>query len=364
MIFSYHKFTRGKDVSKYSKKDLSGILGHAGVEESKDANSAIQAENSAEITASDDDENDVENFCNEIPLLGRPRVGECKNANSAIRAENSAESAASDDDENDVENFRHEITEVDECKNANSAIRAENSPESAASDDDENDVENVCNEMTEVEEYKNADSAIRVKNSAEIAANDDDENDVENFCNKTPLLGRTRVKKRKNTNSAIQAEKSAEITANDDVKNKVKNFFNQISFSDIERSILSESDDVANIIKNFERRKEELLNRYRENYKKKLLPPRTEKNSGIHCDLDGRKLDCKPVSVPYKENPSPKWDTFKLGLNNLNRKLSKAERIIFKTRLLKLAGSGEAVHDFKGSNLSGINGYGNKPQKS
>lgn len=128
--------------------------------------------------------------------------------------------------------------------------------------------------------------------------------------------------------------------------NKIKEFMESVSNS-------TETNDVQDIIKNFEKKKDELLEKYRKLYALKYLNSANENDASIYYEIDGNELDVKTdeklySSVIIAEKP----DT--------HRALSKAERIVKKAKLLKKIQNQEITLDFKGSNLCKIKGYGNQ----
>lgn len=120
------------------------------------------------------------------------------------------------------------------------------------------------------------------------------------------------------------------------------------------------STDPKTVIEEFEKNKEALLKRYRDTYLRSYLESANEGDSRIYCDLNGDELDCKNGA---KEDDCDEADVLKKkkqAKHVRERPLTKAERIVLKARLLKTIQNKSSTHNFSGSNLNDIVGYGNK----
>lgn len=142
-------------------------------------------------------------------------------------------------------------------------------------------------------------------------------------------------------------------------KNKVVD-----DFSDFMQKVaeFNASTDPKAIIEKFEKNKEALLQRYRQNYLRKYLESAQENDSRIYCDLNGDELDC--VDVRDEQGNCEGTEVFRETNASKplrrERHLTKAERIVIKARLLKAIQKKSITHSFTGSNLNSIAGYGNR----
>lgn len=195
--------------------------------------------------------------------------------------------------------------------------------------------------------YTENELKYRIKNEAADKKTDCEETTTK-FIDNT--MEPRKKKKAKHISNEIYSENLNSITKISENQtsrlNKIKKFMESVSKS-------TETNDVQDIINNFEKKKDELLEKYRKLYTLKYLNSANENDASIYCEIDGNELDVKTdekldSSVIVAEEP----DT--------HRELSKAERIVKKAKLLKKIQNQEITLDFKGSNLFKIEGYGNQ----
>lgn len=158
-----------------------------------------------------------------------------------------------------------------------------------------------------------------------------------------------RKKKKSKKYDDTSCDRSNELEVSEDTSES--SIILRDSVEDFMKSIVdyNTASNVEDYINQFEKNREELLNKYREKYKTKHSLSSSQNIEVYGDDFDGRKLDC--------QKPKPEK---KIAAEDLMKKsASKAARIIAKARLMKNIQDSTVTHNFKGSNLTDICGYGN-----